>query len=365
MASDASEFEAWLRAPLAASPDLRFDVRRATVAEFDRIYEVIDQAFARPRPRALYDWLYRRNPMGVGRCWLVSEKRSGRLVGSAAMWPWPIARAAEPLRGMVDGDSAVLPDWQRMGVNSARRRVSECDPWLRGAVRLAWPNEGSRGSRSKSGFGDIAVPVPHAALTLDARRSLQRSGWPTWAALPGASAFDAFQRARCRFALRGHDAGIVEEVRRFDAAYDGLGGCCLGGTTFWSPHTSAFLNWRYLEHPTRTYVAFAVHGSRDPEGYGVLYLDPATALLMELVAPTAPTHIARALLARAIALARAAGAARLECIASPRWPHWPLLRRAGFVALPSDIRVWFLGHKESGVDDLDNWLLSAGDMDDR
>ena len=131
MASDASEFEAWLRAPLRPSPDPRFEVRRATLADFDHIFDVVDQAFARPRPRAFYDWLYRRNPLGVGHCWLTYEKRGGRLVGTVAVWPWPMARGAVPLPGFLEGDSAVLPEWQRMGVTVARRQVSEPDPPLR------------------------------------------------------------------------------------------------------------------------------------------------------------------------------------------------------------------------------------------
>jgi GNAT superfamily N-acetyltransferase len=360
-----SDLEAWLREPLRPSPDPRFEVRRAILSDFDRIFDVVDQAFARPRPRAFYEWLYRRNPFGVGRCLLVYEKRGGRMVGTVAMWPWPMACGAVPLPGFLEGDSAVLPEWQRMGVTVARRQVSDFDPQLSAAVRIAWPNQATRGSRLKGGPGRTAIPVPRAILVLDPRRALRLGGWAAWAALAAGSALEVVTRAcRCG-ALYRQGGSVVEEVQRFDGSFDDLSGRCLGSASFWCPRTSAFLNWRYVEHPTRTYVALAVFGPTGPDGYGVLRLDGAKAVLMELVAPAAPARIARAILARAVATAREAGCVWLECIAPPHWLHWPLFRSAGFSHRPSDISVLFLGRDEPGVDDLDNWLLSAGDMDAR
>jgi hypothetical protein len=219
----------------------------------------------------------------------------------------------------------------------------------------------------KTGFDQRDSLVPRAVLVLDPRRSLRLGGWPAWAALAGGSALDAALRTRHRRALHGHGTTAVEEIHRFDASFDSLGIRCLGTATFSCPRTSAFLNWRYLEHPTRTYSAFAVFGPAGPDGYGVLSLDGEKALLMELIAPAAPVRIARALLARAVAIAREASCTWLQCIAPPRWPHWPLLRSAGFTFTPrpSDVHVWFLGRKEAGVDDLDNWYLCAGDMEGR
>jgi len=70
----AQQFEEWFQAPLAEeSSDPRFQVRRAHPTEFERLYDLVDEAFAVKRPRAVFDWLYRGNPAGAGRCWKVSS----------------------------------------------------------------------------------------------------------------------------------------------------------------------------------------------------------------------------------------------------------------------------------------------------
>ena len=54
-------FDEWHALPLAPMPaESPFDVRQAAPDEFEAIYDVVDRAFGRPRPRALYDWIYPR-----------------------------------------------------------------------------------------------------------------------------------------------------------------------------------------------------------------------------------------------------------------------------------------------------------------
>ena len=60
------QYEEWLRLPVPqVSPDPDFEVRRAAVSDFERIYDLIDETWGVKRPCALYEWLYRRNPMGT------------------------------------------------------------------------------------------------------------------------------------------------------------------------------------------------------------------------------------------------------------------------------------------------------------
>lgn len=358
-----AEFETWLRAPVPPSPDPRFSVRRAVPAEFEAAYDLVDRVFQVRRPRTLYDWWYRRNPFGLARTWLVVERASGRLVSVATWWPWPMVQRGAPMRGALGGDLAVLPEWQRQGVTGARRLVTEADPYSRTLVRLSWPNDRSRSARMKYGLSGLIDPMTHAVLVLNVRPSLQRRG-PRWLAAASRAVAETLLAAPSRLALRGHSAVVVDDVGRFDSAFDGLGSRSLGDVSFWCPHDAAFLNWRYLDHPIRRYVAFAAAGNTGPEGYGVLRLDGERAVLMELVAPASPPRIVRALLARALAIAREAGCARLECIAPPRWPHWRLLRNAGFMRRRSDIRPWVLGPREPGIDRIENWQLSGGDIDE-
>lgn len=79
------QFEEWLHVPVPyACPDPRFEIRRASKADFDEIYDLVDEAFEFKRSRAEHDWLYRRNPGGKGRCWIIVERETGMIVGSDA-----------------------------------------------------------------------------------------------------------------------------------------------------------------------------------------------------------------------------------------------------------------------------------------
>jgi hypothetical protein len=134
---------------------------------------------------------------------------------------------------------------------------------------------------------------------------------------------------------------------------------------FWLPHDSKFLNWRYLEHPAREYIAFALADAQDVAAYAVVNVCRRSARLMEFVAPPQPGHAPRALLRRAVAVAREAGCQHLDFFSGPAWPHWPLFRSAGFTQTSGE--MYFLADGPQGPDVrcLENWRFVPGDHDDR
>ena len=166
-------FEEWLRMPLPREAgDPRFEIRRAPPSEFERIYDLVDATFGVARPRVLYDWLYRRNPAGMARCWIVSEKRSGHLIGSAAHLPWPIARSGEALWGFQVGDAVAAPGFQRQGISELRGRAHTWDPDHAKEIRFAWPS-------ATSGSGDTVARSSDPCRTarcLSRRRRARRAG---------------------------------------------------------------------------------------------------------------------------------------------------------------------------------------------
>lgn len=357
-------FQEWLAAPITYEcPDRRLEVRRASEADFEAVYDLVDEGFGAQRPRPWYEWLYRRNPRGTARCWLITDRATGRIVSADARWPWPMARGAEEIPGALSGDLAVASEWQRRGLYAMW-----LDLWHRqpsSGVAVWWPNEKSRGASKKhGGQGGRLRPVPRAVMVLGTTDVLRRRGWTSPLATAAGAPVDAAQGLWRRLVLRP-DAGVaVEEVRRFDPACGELARRWTEWPGFWCPRDAEFLDWRYLRHPTATYVALA---SADPgrlQGYCVLKIDAEMALLMEFVAPPSPSGIRAALLRRAIEIARAAGCAQLEVYAPPRWPHWGFVRAAGFLPVRSSL---FFGASKSfakgAAADLRNWRCSAGDVD--
>ena len=358
-------FEEWLRAPAQLeSMHPRFDIRRAVPTEFDGIYDLVNDAFGFKRSRARYDWIYRRNPYGTARCWVVFDRASGRLVGSAASWPWPMARGAHSVEGAQDGDSVVAPGWQRQGIDGVRTEAWRSHAWQAKTIGLSWPNEKSRGAGIKRGrAARIVGPVPKAVLMLNAKAYLAQHDWPAFVSAAGGAVVDTALTAWRKLVLQGQAGLAFEAVRRFESSVDEVTQRCMTWPGFWSPHDADFLNWRYLVHPTAQYLAFALVDSCKLAGYYVLKIDGHASWLMEFVTPVSPRCLASALLLHLIETAQAAGCTHVTFSAPPRWRHWKLLHAVGFLPVPSEIYVLPTG-KEPELRQLAMWQWVPGDMDD-
>lgn len=361
----ADRFEEWLHAPvpLEATPHPRFEIRRAMPADFEAIYRLVNETFGVTRSQLQFDWIYRRNPHGLARCWIVFERESGRLVSSSASWPWPLARGKDCLEGVLDGDSVVAPGWQRQGIDRLRAEIGGSHPWEADTIALSWPNEKSVGAVIKRGRGaHIHGPVPKGVLMLNAKAYLAERARTAGMGAACGSAVDLSLKAWRRLVL-GHLTGVrIEALRRFESSLDEVTQRCMSWPGFWSPHEAEFLNWRYLEHPVAHYLAFALVEEGTPTGYYVLKIDGQASWLMEFVAPASPRHSAKILLLHAIETAHGAGCTHIVFWAPPEWRHWKLMRAAGFLPLPSGIYFWPAG-EDPELRRFTMWQWVPGDMD--
>jgi len=357
-------FEDWIRRPLpsdSSHPGLDFRVARES--EFERVFDLIDEAFGVTRPRALFDWAYRRSPLGRARCWVGVEKRTGRFICSGTHFPWPLAWEGEVLCGFQAGDSAVAPEFQRRGLTELRRRTQARHPIHESETRIMWPNEKSlRRVRKHGRDGELLGPLREGVFHLE-RSSRQFS--PGWLRLLTAAA----RRLPGAFALGRGDARaaprrglIVEEVGRFDSGFDEVTERCMAWKGFWSPHDAEFLNWRYLDRPLGTHRALAVLDGDEVAGYCVVRGDGRTGLLMEFAAPE-PGEVPLLLLRSAMEAARAAGCRRLAFDAPPGWRHWPTFRAAGLEDRGPRRLLQVDTCRSLGAGRLEDWQLLPGDDD--
>jgi len=359
-------FEEWLHAPAPLeSMHPRFDIRRAVPAEFDAIYDLVNHTFGIKRSRPRYDWIYRHNPYGTARCWVVIDRGSRQLVSSMASWPWPMARGARCAEGaQQDGDLVVASGWQRQGIDRLRAEVWRSHAWQSKALTLSWPNAKSRGAGIKRGrSANIVGPIPKAVLILNTKAYLAGRDWPALVSAASGVVVDTALRAWRKLAIRGAIGVAVEAVRRFESSFDDVTRQCMTWPGFWSPHDADFLNWRYLDHPTVQYLPFALVDGHTLAGYSVLKVDGQASWLMEFAAPVAPRCLASALLLHVIETARAAGCTHLRFVAPPGWRHWRLFHAAGFLPVPSEIYLWPAG-EEPELRQLAMWQSVPGDMDD-
>ena len=359
----ARRFDEWLRAPAPLeSAHPRFDVRRAAPAEFERIYDLVDEGFGVKRPRALYDWMYRRNPYGLARCWVAIDRASARWVATAVSWPWPMARGRQPVEGTQAGDWAVAPGWQGQGLSGLCADVRNSHPAQGNIIDLSWPNDKARGAAIKLGRAHkIIGPFPKAVLILNAKSCLAERGWPVPLSAASGTVVDAALATSRRLLLRTRTELAVEQVRRFDSSFDAVTEHTMAWRGLWPPHGAEFLNWRYLDRPQGEYAAFALVDGAALAGYYVLKIEQPAGWLMEFAAPTSPRSIGGTLLLHLVQTARSAGCAYLRFSAPPRWRHWRLFYAAGFLPAPSEIYLWPAGEN---VRQLDLWQWVPGDMDE-
>jgi hypothetical protein len=338
-------FEAWLRTPVSLGPPHpRFELLRAKPQDFPRIYDLIDEGFGEVRPRARYDWLYRKNPAGPARCWIAVETASGRLAGAISEWPWPLARASEAREGHLSGDSVVAPAYRGQKISTLLTEARRRHPLFWRAAGIGWPNEQSMGQLVRRGRAYLAVgPFTEGLFRLG---RLPRA----WG--PG-------RRRRAGAAARGLR---VEPITRFDAAHGELNRRCMTWPGYWCPHDGAFLDWRYRGDPTRECQALEIRQGDEAVGYCVLRVEERRGLLLEFIAPERG-EAPRVLLEAALRAARKAGCRRVSFHATPAWPHWSTFRAAGVFATSGSRYVSVECPSDPGATSLEQWRLAPGDCD--
>jgi Acetyltransferase (GNAT) domain len=358
-------FEEWLNAPLGrTSPDPRFEIRRATQNDFERIFDLVDTVFKTKRARAAYEWLYQANPLGAAHCWLVIERSSGELVASQSRFPWPVAHGDERIQGEFSGDFATLPRLQRQGLYRLCVEVRDSHAWQNQTVVLGAPNVKSRGALAKMGRQHYVLgPLPFGLLPLDFVEILRSRSWPRSAAKAfGVAANEALGFWQKRV-LAFQDDIRIEELKHFDSEIDALTYRCMSTPNYWCPHESDFLNWRYLKHPVNSYVAQAAIVNDEIKGYSVVRIENNRATIMEFAASPAERPVVRALLRATIGIAREAGCHAVEFHATPSWRFWGLFNRVGFLKTRSETYLSALCPAREDVSNEGNWQLLPGDKD--
>jgi hypothetical protein len=335
-------------------------VRRALPEDFPEVYRLVDQVWERQRPDAAYDWLYLKNPCGIARGTLVIERSSAAIISVTFGFPWPVAEGDERRRATFGGDNVTIQRLQRTGLSTIRRAMGELHPWRDDNIGLGAPNAASRAKGVKLGDKAPLGPLPNATLVLDYQAYLQYRGMPKAVAVPVGRMANLAAAGWRETTLRGPSIR-VETIDRFDSRADAVTERCMRSPDFWCPHDADFLNWRYFEHVLHHYQALAVMEGDEMIAYAVFRVDDGGGMLMEFAVET--DDVARPLLAAVLSHARAAGCNRISFYATSGWRYWPLLRRAGFLARPSERYIDAVCHTRDDVTDEKKWQLLPGDSD--
>jgi hypothetical protein len=160
------------------------------------------------------------------------------------------------------------------------------------------------------------------------------------------------------------EIGIVE-MAQLDDAYD----------RFWQKASSlnpvmgvrdrSFMNWRYLQHPTRTYTIYRALRKGKMEGYIVLrkvdLLGFNSAVVVDLLA--LEEDVLRRLVEKGVAYAEEKRADLLGCIVPRHHRYYRILRRKGFFSTFKAFLFMIYPHVEEIPLLPAGWYVNWGDSD--
>ena len=316
------------------------------------------------RSPAFWRWAYGANP--AGGTGSVVALRDGRVVGKLGNVYVRFAVKGERVRaGLLEG-FCVLPSertWQ-----CTRGLILSCfaeDAEERFAFGYSF-STASAAQVSKRTGGVILGRVPVFGGFINAARVLEGRGVPWPISLAGCPL-----HVVAGLKHRGSDdSGLtIRTIERFDGAFDELWAAAEKTRSVSAVRDAAYLNWRYLECPDRSYTRAAAFRGEQLEGFAVFSSRPSrnTGYLLELQARGDNPQVLRVLLGQAIeALAKngvglvtasfPAGSAEAEALAKMGFQRW-VSRLWNIQLVISKVHSRQIGPELA----LENWHFSLGD----
>lgn len=274
-----------------------------------------------------FDWLYRKNPLGLAQAWIATDTVKGTIVGAASGFPRKFYFQGKEKLGWVLGDFCLAEEYRSVGPALQLQRAC--------LQALVPPYDFFYDFPSKSMMAIYKRMGIHQTSTLVRWAKPLRMDEKLEAIFRSRGAAKAFgivlnkllaargwkgEKGSCRIDLVQGPCG--EEFTALDQSLRRERVIC-------AERTASYLNWRYLECPSKNHEILVARRNGDLLGYVILKNNPEDARIVDLVSLEEPGVIAR-LIARAVDKLRLSGAKSVSLVAGQghRWSQ--LFERAGF-----------------------------------
>jgi hypothetical protein len=282
---------------------------------FQRVFDV-GTPEARPRTMDHWHWQYAKNPTALRRILLAVDERAGGRV--AAQY------AGVPVRMFDRGATTIATQAVDSMVDPAYRRGLK-RPGLFATLGARWYAKWIHTDGDRLAYG---IPVPQS--------------WRIGNALL------RYEIVRTQPILfREPDAPIpagrgvgVRRVERAGPEFDALFATLAPDLRYVAIRDAAFLNWRFVEHPTFRYTILGAYEGPALRGYAVVrhgdWVVPNNTILVDWLVGGGDVDAARELLRAADALRGDAGSPALSVLLPDCNPWYRDLQVEGFLVAPSD-----------------------------
>jgi GNAT superfamily N-acetyltransferase len=343
--------------------------RPASKKEIGTLSRIYNEVYGKSEGDDYLEWKYLANPHGEAIIW-VAESEGGEIVGSLAFMPRRMRIQGDEFDTFHGADAMVAEGWQRRGIMIAlfNNMYGQC--WSLGVpVAHMFPNRRSLGVLLKLNMHPVSL-VQELELSLRGthlfRRVLYRLPFAEGLLCPVGDF--VLRKGRLKSFLRHPFTTRIEPVERFDDGLAAVAMSALKPLGAFMIRDAAWLNWRFIDNPSKRHRCFAAYRDSEPVGYLAMESGGGRAFISDLHALDEAAR--EDLLATAVAKAQDAGAQMLHSIALEGDPVTKFLGSMGFEALPERRLLPFMiqigpeGEPlRAALADSSTWCLAHGDRD--
>lgn len=312
-------------------------------------------------------WEFMGGPDGKAFIYIVEE--GGRVIAHFADIPRRFSVNGKVVLGTLSLDLMVHPDFWRRGIfeemgRYAVQRVKAAN----GLFLTAYPirKETIHGFTKIGWKGVVELPVLVYPLRFRGILDRYLHFRPLSLLLGGVAGFFHFLFFQGRARTEQVDGIDIDRVVQLGDEFDQFWQQASSFSPIVGVRDRLFLNWRYLQHPTRSYAIYRARKSGEMRGYIVLrkvdLLEFNSAVIVDVLA--LDKESLKALVAKGIEHSYKEGAALLGFMVPKTHPYHRDLRRWGF--LPSMKTFQFMVYDQgnlAALQDPKGWYVNWGDTD--
>jgi hypothetical protein len=229
-----------------------------------------------------FDWAYRDGPYGTAGLWVLEAEATKRIVGAAAAFPRQIYFGGMEIRGFVLGDFCIHPAFRALGpALQLQRACFEGIGAASGALWYDFPSDAMTTIYRRLGVAPQSQLVRLAKL-LRADRILAKKlkagpvrRFMEAAANSTLTTLDSLRRRANMVKVILHEGMCGPEFTRLAEQTCKASEVCIS-------NTAAYLNWRFLSHPSKRFDILTARNGDTLAGYLVLTREGDDAQIVSL-----------------------------------------------------------------------------------
>jgi hypothetical protein len=312
-----------------------------------------------------FDWLYRDNPYGSARAWIMIDNKSKTVIGMAAAFPRLVQVLGQDIICWNMGDFAINKRFRSLGPAILLQRAC-LTPIQEGAIHFCYdhPSKSMMAIYKRMGILASGEVIRFSKpLIVDRQVSaVVKKGALARGIRALGNAFLALKDYR-RQVYGGYEIALLDG--RFNEEFTKLNDRVLGHFKVCGRRTSEYLNWRYLDNPLSRYEVITLRNGGELMAYAIFIQDEHDAVLLDLFGEQ-EENIMETLLRTVFHVLRARKICTLSAPVLDLSPLIPILKRTGFYA--RECSPWIVytrpgGSLEAVVTEGKNWFLMHGDRD--